>query len=100
MPKDPSLNWYQGELSFFDHYVIPLAKKLEVCGVFGVSSDECLIYAVQNRAEWCEKGEQLVEQYLERIEAGGESSHHDSSEASLQVEASQIALAHRGDEQV
>ena len=39
MGNDPSKGWYQGELGFFDNYVIPLAKKLKECGVFGVSSD-------------------------------------------------------------
>jgi 3'5'-cyclic nucleotide phosphodiesterase len=38
--KDPSDGWYEGELGFFDFYIIPLAKKLKECGVFGVSSDE------------------------------------------------------------
>ena len=37
---NPADNWYKGELGFFDFYVIPLAKKLADCGVFGVSSDE------------------------------------------------------------
>jgi len=82
---DPSVNWYKGELGFFDfvshlfvcinlriyfyylssinlstnnsslqnfcctQYIIPLAKKLKDCGVFGVSSDEYLNYAEKNR---------------------------------------------------
>lgn len=50
--KDPSEFWYQGEIGFFDFYIIPLAKKLADCGVFGVSSDEYLNYAVKNRNEW------------------------------------------------
>eukprot|EP00980_Cylindrotheca_fusiformis_P029603 scaffold23587_cov122-Cylindrotheca_fusiformis.AAC.2 len=33
--SDPSLTWYKGEIGFFDFYVIPLAKKLASCGVFG-----------------------------------------------------------------
>jgi hypothetical protein len=37
--KDPSEGWFNGEIWFFDNYVIPLAKKLKECGVFGVSSD-------------------------------------------------------------
>jgi hypothetical protein len=37
--KNPAEGWYKGELWFFDNYVIPLAKKLEECNVFGVSSD-------------------------------------------------------------
>lgn len=59
--KDPSIGWYKGELWFFDNYVIPLAKKLEECGVFGVSSAECLDYAMENREEWVKKGEAMVE---------------------------------------
>ena len=58
--KDPSEGWYGGELWFFDNYVIPLAKKLESCGVFGVSSDEYLSYALANRDEWEKKGKDIV----------------------------------------
>ena len=60
MPKDPSEFWYNGELGFFDNYVIPLAKKLKDCGVFGVSSYEYLDYAEQNRAEWEERGKEII----------------------------------------
>jgi 3'5'-cyclic nucleotide phosphodiesterase len=59
--KDPSESWYQGEMGFFDYYVIPLAKKLKACGVFGVSSDEYLNYAVSNRKEWEAVGRERVE---------------------------------------
>ena len=41
--SDPALTWYKGEMGFFDFYIIPLAKKLESCGVFGKSSDEFLV---------------------------------------------------------
>lgn len=47
MGGDPANFWYQGELGFFDNYIIPLAKKLKDCNVFGVSSDECLVYALR-----------------------------------------------------
>ncbi|KAG7348837.1 adenylate/guanylate cyclase [Nitzschia inconspicua] len=57
---NPAKTWYKGELGFFDFYIIPLAKKLKECGVFGVSSDEYLSYALQNRKEWEERGEGLV----------------------------------------
>ena len=58
--KDPSEFWYKGELGFFDFYIIPLAKKLKDCGVFGVSSDEYLNYAEKNRREWEDKGQDIV----------------------------------------
>jgi hypothetical protein len=38
--------------------------------VFGVSSDECLDYAIQNRDEWIVKGEALVEQMKEEFQRG------------------------------
>ena len=95
--SDPSEGWYKGEIGFFDFYskypllvyrgnilsvkhaaqlsdvfhfaVIPLAKKLESCGVFGVSSHEYLAYAEANRNLWEQKGESIVQGYLERFQA-------------------------------
>jgi hypothetical protein len=65
--KDPSAGWYNGEIWFFDNYVIPLAKKLKECGVFGVSSDEYLNYAMRNRQEWEKKGHEVVERMLQKV---------------------------------
>jgi hypothetical protein len=67
MGADPTTFWYKGEIGFFDNYIIPLAKKLKDCGVFGVSSDECLVYAQQNRAEWEARGEQVTAEMLETL---------------------------------
>mmetsp|Transcript_45322 Transcript_45322/g.109736 ORF Transcript_45322/g.109736 Transcript_45322/m.109736 type:complete len:1123 (+) Transcript_45322:296-3664(+) len=63
--KDPSEGWYGGELWFFDNYIIPLAQKLKECGVFGVSCDEVLDYARDNRLEWEQKGKEIVKQWME-----------------------------------
>jgi len=65
--KDPAENWYEGEIGFFDFYVIPLAKKLKACGVFGVSSDEYLNYAQQNRKEWEARGKDRVETMVNKF---------------------------------
>jgi hypothetical protein len=62
--KDPAETWYQGELGFFDYYIIPLALKLKDCGVFGVSGDEYMVYAVRNRKEWENQGRELVEEMV------------------------------------
>ena len=67
-PTDPSKVWYQGEIGFFDFYIIPLANKLKDCGVFGVSSDEYLYYASNNRAEWVSRGEELVANVVKSLE--------------------------------
>lgn len=57
---------YEGELGFFDNYIIPLAKKLKECGVFGVSSAEYLTYAQANREEWKKKGQSVLAGYREK----------------------------------
>ena len=62
---NPAEKWYEGEIGFFDNYVIPLAKKLKNCGVFGVASDEYLSYAMENRREWEEKGQEFVAALVE-----------------------------------
>jgi 3'5'-cyclic nucleotide phosphodiesterase len=61
---NPAESWYEGEIGFFDHYIIPLAMKLKDCGAFGVSSDEYLTYAQQNRREWENVGRELVEEMV------------------------------------
>ncbi|KAL7571614.1 hypothetical protein ACA910_011154 [Epithemia clementina (nom. ined.)] len=65
--KNPAEFWYEGELGFFDFYIIPLAKKLKDCGVFGVSSDEYLNYATRNREQWECTGEDIVETMVEKM---------------------------------
>jgi hypothetical protein len=66
--KNPADFWVKGELGFFDFYIIPLAKKLKDCGVFGVSSDEYLMYALQNRKEWEARGSEVVAEMMERMQ--------------------------------
>jgi hypothetical protein len=63
--SDSSIGWFEGEIGFYDFYIIPLARKLKESGVFGVSSDEYLQYALENRQEWELKGRQVCEAMLE-----------------------------------
>lgn len=65
--KDPTDSWYKGEIGFFDFYIIPLAKKLKDCGVFGVSSDEYLNYAMKNRDEWESRGLEVVQEMVDKV---------------------------------
>jgi hypothetical protein len=65
--KDPSEFWYEGEMGFFDFYIIPLAKKLKDCGVFGVSSYEYLNFAEQNRREWQSRGQEMVAEMVQSL---------------------------------
>ena len=53
---------------FSQFYIIPLAKKLKECGVFGVASDECLFNALENRRMWAAHGQQIVQDMVERVQ--------------------------------
>lgn len=66
--EDPTDGWYNGEIGFYDFYVIPLAKKLDKCGVFGVSSHEYYDYATSNRNEWVSRGHEIVQEYVQKYE--------------------------------
>ena len=65
--NNPADGWYEGEIGFFDYYIVPLAKKLKDCGVFGVSSDEYLNYAMRNRQEWESRGQEIVSEMVELV---------------------------------
>jgi hypothetical protein len=66
--KNPLEGWFGGELWFFDNYVLPLAKKLRECEVFGVDSDQLHEYATQNRREWQDKGADIVKSWKDELE--------------------------------
>lgn len=65
--KDPTLQWLQSEKAFFDGHVIPLAQKLKVCESFGVSGNECLTYALENRRELDDCGEQVFHGIIREV---------------------------------
>jgi hypothetical protein len=85
MGADPSTFWYKGELGFFDNYIIPLAKKLKDCNIFGASSDECLNFALQNRQEWETRGEAIVASMTKQIEAATEKRMEKATSAQVGV---------------
>jgi 3'5'-cyclic nucleotide phosphodiesterase len=66
----PGVSWDEGELRFFDNYVIPLAKRLLALGnMFGFSWAELVDYALDNRAEWESRGRELVQQMMQEFDA-------------------------------
>lgn len=69
--KNPADSWYEGEIGFFDFYIIPLARKLKDCGVFGVSSDEYYTYAISNREEWKIRGRDVVSEMVAMVKNQG-----------------------------
>ena len=61
---NPNEKWYEGETGFFDFYIIPLAKRLRECGVFGSDSSEYLDYALENRRRWEEEGREIAREMI------------------------------------
>ena len=97
--KNPAEFWYNGEIGFFDFYIIPLTKKLKDCGVFGVSSDEYLNYATKNRSEWEVRGQEIVAEMEElvKLKAIGDSVRGDIAATSEQkTETQQMLQRHTG----
>ncbi|CAJ1957666.1 unnamed protein product [Cylindrotheca closterium] len=84
--KNPADNWYQGEIGFFDFYIIPLSEKLRDCGVFGQTSDENLNYAKSNRALWVQNGEAIVEEMLAKYKQKSLSEYDDGTDDDIPVE--------------
>jgi hypothetical protein len=57
------------KFNFFDFTVIPLARKLKECGVFGVSGHEYLNYAMNNRKAWESAGKEMVAEMSARCKS-------------------------------
>jgi hypothetical protein len=64
--KDPTTNWYQEELKFFDEVIIPMANRLKGSGVFGVAGDDAIRCAQSNRKDWVVNGGAIVEDLKKR----------------------------------
>jgi len=92
--KNPAEGWFGGELWFFDNYIIPLAQKLNKCGVFGVSYQESLTYALENRREWEIKGKKIVELLFSHCQAKY-SEVEDPSESLFELTEEQRLMSRR-----
>ena len=64
---DVSAGWFKGQIGFFDHYIEPLAKRLEQCGVFGPLGALFLENVHDNRMRWLEEGEERCREMHERV---------------------------------
>jgi CheY-like chemotaxis protein len=69
--NSPSNRWYEGEMSFFDGHILPLAEKLNHSGVFGVLGQEYLTYAMMNKKEWTLFGQGIVSGIVDTIKHNG-----------------------------
>jgi len=64
---DPSENWYENQIGFFSHYIIPLSQKMSKCGVFGSAGSVFEYFAKENLKRWTEEGEEISEQIIREV---------------------------------
>lgn len=64
---DVSEVWFKGQIGFFDNYIMPLAKRLGQCGVFGELGTLFLENATENRTRWLDEGEERCKEMHERV---------------------------------
>ena len=64
---NPSENWYGNQIGFFQHYIIPLSRKLKTCGVFGTTGDIFEYFATENKKRWMEEGELISEEIIREV---------------------------------
>jgi len=53
---DPSAGWYENQIGFYKGYIIPLAEKLQRCGVFGDRGAVFVDCAKTNLRRWTVEG--------------------------------------------
>lgn len=65
---DPRTNWFEGQIGFFNGYIIPLAERLEQCAVFGENSGMFLELAMQNKLRWELEGKAFCDELTVEVE--------------------------------
>lgn len=64
--------WFEGQISFFDNYIFPLAERLKQCDVFGQDGSIFYENACKNRKQWMDEGLPLCqEMYKKALETHG-----------------------------
>lgn len=64
---NPSENWYENQIGFFSHYIIPLSQKMKTCGVFGTTGNVFEYFACENKKRWIEEGEEISEEIIRGV---------------------------------
>lgn len=64
---DPSVDWFENQLGFYKLYIIPLAEKMQKCGVFGKLGCVWTNNAVSIRDQWIRKGDQITKDMITSV---------------------------------
>ena len=62
---DPSEGWYNNQIAFLESYLLPLAQRMEDCGIFGPVVGPAFAQIVEaNRDEWLERGQEVTKETI------------------------------------
>lgn len=64
---DPEESWYENQIGFFSHYILPLAGKMKTCGVFSTTGNVFEYFAMENKKRWIEEGEVISEEIIRDV---------------------------------
>ena len=73
-PPPPHENWYESQIGFFDHYIIPLAQRLDSCNLFKLLEEDDSKHvkfaelAMRNKEEWIKCGKECTRLMVEEAE--------------------------------
>jgi hypothetical protein len=65
--NNPTNGWYENQLFFYKIYVLPLAEKMQKCGVFGERGGSFLKNALSIRDQWEREGEKITSDMIEAV---------------------------------
>eukprot|EP00978_Attheya_sp_CCMP212_P042275 scaffold255114_cov23-Attheya_sp.AAC.1 len=64
---DPAPDWYEHQITFYDWYILPLARKLYMIGLFGINDrDRFVQNATSIRRRWIVEGEAITKEMIEQ----------------------------------
>lgn len=93
-PKHPSEGWYEGQIGFYDFYIIPLAKRVEGCGVLGGDMASGIVAnATRNRDRWKEEGRAVTERMIAEVAAEATTNVEPSSKQQEQRRTRRLSFA-------
>lgn len=64
---NPSENWYQNQIGFFSHFILPLTQKLKRCGIFGSTGSVFEYFATENKKRWMNEGEEISKEIIRDV---------------------------------
>lgn len=64
---NPENSWYQNQIGFFSHFILPLTQKMKRCGIFGSTGSVFEYFAMENKKRWTNEGEEISKEIIRDV---------------------------------